>query len=211
MKRDRLARMALAVVVGLVMAAVIAWMTIRHDQRQAGTGLAVAPASIGGAFTLTSHDGRTVKDTDFDGKYRLVFFGYTFCPDICPTELQTVAQAMDLLGADAAAVQPLFITIDPARDTPAVLADYVGLFHPAIIGLTGSDAQIADVARAYRVYYARSQGEEYPDAYLMDHSTFVYLMAPDGGFVTVLAKGTTAEQIVEAIQAHRRSRPGSSL
>ncbi|MFV3075778.1 SCO family protein [Niveispirillum fermenti] len=209
MKRDRLARMGLAVMVGLVMAAVIAWMTIRHDQRQAaGTGLAVAPASIGGAFTLTSHDGRTVKDTDFDGKYRLIFFGYTYCPDICPTELQTVAQAMDLLGAEASEVQPLFITIDPARDTQAVLAEYVRLFHPSIIGLTGSDAQIADVAKAYRVYYARSQGAEYPDAYLMDHSTFVYLMAPDGGFVTVLAKGTTAEQMVEAIHAHKRSRQG---
>lgn len=204
MKRDRLVRMALACLIGLIMAAVIAWMTIRHDQRQAG-GVAtnVAPASIGGPFTLTTHDGRVVTDQDFQGKYKLVFFGYTFCPDICPTELQTIAQAMDLMGDSGADVQPLFITIDPERDTAPVLADYVKLFHPAITGLTGTPEQIAAVAKAYRVYYARSQGETDPTQYLMDHSTFAYLLAPDGSFVTVFAKGGTPEQMVEAINAHR--------
>ncbi len=204
MKRERLVRMALACLIGLIMAAVIAWMTIRHDQRQAG-GVAtnVAPASIGGPFTLTTHDGRVVTDQDFVGKYKLVFFGYTFCPDICPTELQTIAQAMDLMGDSGADVQPLFITIDPERDTPPVLADYVKLFHPSIIGLTGTAEQIAAVAKAYRVYYARSQGEPDPTQYLMDHSTFAYLLAPDGSFVTVFAKGSTPEQMVEAINAYR--------
>lgn len=205
MKRERLLRMALAALVGLVMAAVIAWMTIQHDQRQANAGLTVAPASIGGPFTLTAHDGRVVSDADFAGKYRLIFFGYTFCPDICPTELQTIAQAMDLMGAAAADVQPLFITIDPARDTAPVLAGYVKLFHPAILGLTGTEAQIAAVAKAYRVYFARSQTAATGDTYLMDHSTFSYLMGPDGRFVTVFAKGTTAEQMVAAINAHRQS------
>ncbi len=204
MKRERMIRMALAALVGLIMAAVIAWMTVRHDQRQAGgVATGVAPASIGGPFTLTAHDGRTVSDTDFQGKYRLVFFGYTFCPDICPTELQTIAQAMDQMGDSGADVQPLFITIDPARDTPPVLAEYVALFHPSIIGLTGTADQIAAVAKEYRVYYARSQGEPDPTQYLMDHSTFSYLMAPDGSFVTVFAKDTTPEQMVEAIAAHR--------
>ncbi|OYQ32928.1 SCO family protein [Niveispirillum lacus] len=204
MKRERLVRMALAAMIGLIMAAVIAWMTIRHDQRQlAGVATSVAPASIGGPFTLTSHDGRIVSDGDFQGRYRLVFFGYTFCPDICPTELQTIAQAMDLMGAAGADVQPLFITIDPARDTAPVLADYVPLFHPTIIGLTGTPDQIAAVAKEYRVYFARSQGEPDETQYLMDHSTFAYLMAPDGSFVTVFAKGTTPEQMVEAIAAHR--------
>ncbi|AUN29965.1 SCO family protein [Niveispirillum cyanobacteriorum] len=204
MKRERLVRMALACLVGLIMAAVIAWMTIRHDQRQAaGVATNVAPASIGGPFTLTTHDGRVVTDKDFVGKYKLVFFGYTFCPDICPTELQTIAQAMDLMGDSGADVQPLFITIDPERDTPPVLADYVKLFHPSIIGLTGTAEQIAAVAKAYRVYYARSQGEPDPTQYLMDHSTFAYLLAPDGSFVTVFAKGSTPEQMVEAINAYR--------
>ncbi|MBP7336808.1 SCO family protein [Niveispirillum sp.] len=204
MKRERMIRMALAALVGLIMAAVIAWMTVRHDQRQAGgVATGVAPASIGGPFTLMAHDGRTVSDTDFQGKYRLVFFGYTFCPDICPTELQTIAQAMDQMGDSGADVQPLFITIDPARDTPPVLAEYVALFHPSIIGLTGTADQIAAVAKEYRVYYARSQGEPDPTQYLMDHSTFSYLMAPDGSFVTVFAKDTTPEQMVEAIAAHR--------
>lgn len=204
MNRERLIRMALAAVVGLIMAAVIAWMTIRHDQRQvAGVATSVAPASIGGPFTLTAHDGRIVSDADFKGKYKLVFFGYTFCPDICPTELQTIAQAMDLMGDSGADVQPLFITIDPVRDTAPVMADYVKLFHPSVIGLTGTPEQIAAVAKEYRVYYARSQGEPDPTQYLMDHSTFSYLMAPDGSFVTVFAKDTTPEQMVEAITAHR--------
>lgn len=204
MKRERLVRMALACLVGLIMAAVIAWMTIRHDQRQAaGVATNVAPASIGGPFTLTTHEGRVVTDKDFMGKYKLVFFGYTFCPDICPTELQTIAQAMDVMGDSGADVQPLFITIDPERDTPPVLADYVKLFHPSIIGLTGTAEQIAAVAKAYRVYYARSQGEPDPTQYLMDHSTFAYLLAPDGSFVTVFAKGSTPEQMVEAINAYR--------
>lgn len=206
MKRDRLVRMALAALVGLLMAAVIAWMTIRHDQRQANAGLSVAPATIGGPFTLTAHDGRVVSDADFTGKYRLIFFGYTFCPDICPTELQTIAQAMDLLGDAAGDVQPLFITIDPARDTAPVLADYVKLFHPAILGLTGTEAQIAAVAKSYRVYFARSQEPAAADTYLMDHSTFSYLMAPDGSFITVFAKGTTAEQMAAAITTHRQSK-----
>lgn len=204
MNRDRLIRMALAALIGLIMAAVIAWMTVRHDQRNTGgVATGVAPASIGGPFTLTSHDGRVVSDADFQGKYRLVLFGYTFCPDICPTELQTMAQAMDLMGDSGADVQPLFITIDPARDTAPVLAEYVALFHPSIIGLTGTEAQIAAVAKEYRVYYARSQGEPDPTQYLMDHSTFSYLMAPDGSFITVFAKGATPEQMVEAITAHR--------
>ncbi len=204
MKRERLVRMAFAALIGLIMAAVIAWMTIRHDQRQAaGVATNVAPASIGGPFTLTTHDGRVVADTDFQGKYRLVFFGFTFCPDICPTELQTIAQAMDLMGEGGADVQPLFITIDPARDTAPVLAEYVALFHPKVIGLTGTAEQIAAVAKEYRVYYARPQGEPDPTQYLMDHSTFSYLMAPDGSFVTVFARGTTPEQMVEAIATHR--------
>lgn len=206
MKRERLIRMALAALVGLLMAGVIAWMTILHDQRQVATVPSVAPASIGGPFTLTAHDGRVVSDKDFAGKYRLIFFGYTFCPDICPTELQSIAQAMDLMGDAGGDVQPLFITIDPARDTAPVLADYVKLFHPTILGLTGTEAQIAAVAKAYRVYFARSQEPAAADAYLMDHSTFGYLMAPDGSFITVFAKGTTPEQMVAAITAHRQSR-----
>lgn len=204
MKRERLARMALALAIGTVMAAVIAWMTILHDRQQA-TGLPakLAVGGIGGPFTLTAHDGRVVSDQDFRGKYMLVLFGYTYCPDICPTELQTIAQAMDQMGDSGADVQPLFITIDPARDTAPVLADYVKLFHPAVIGLTGTEPQIAAVANAYHVYYARAQTDPDPSRYLMDHSTFSYLLAPDGSFLTVFAKDTTPEQMVAAIRAHR--------
>lgn len=205
MKRDRLLRIALACLFGLVIAGILAWTTIRHDERRAaatngaaGTGT----ANVGGPFSLVDHTGRPVTDQDYAGRYMLVFFGFTFCPDICPTELQTIAQAMDQLAPDEQdRVQPLFITINPERDRPAALAEYVNLFHPRIVGLTGTPEQVAAVAKAYRVYYARSkEAGEGPD-YLMDHSTFVYLMGPDGRFISLFRNGVTADELVTALRA----------
>ena len=203
MKRDRLLRIALACLFGLVIAAILAWTTIRHDERRAtanatGTG----QAAVGGPFSLVDHTGQPVTDQDYAGRYKLVFFGFTFCPDICPTELQTIAQAMDQLGPEEQAqVQPLFITIDPERDRPAVLAEYAGLFHPRIVGLTGTPEQVAAVAKAYRVYYARSEDAGEGPEYMMDHSTFVYLMGPDGRFITLFRNGVTADELVTALRA----------
>ncbi|WP_376089725.1 SCO family protein [Roseomonas sp. CCTCC AB2023176] len=156
--------------------------------------------SLGGPFALTDHTGRAVTDADYRGSFLLVFFGFTFCPDVCPTELQTVAAAMDLLGPQAARVRPLFITVDPARDTPAKLAEYVALFHPAITGLTGTPEQVAAVARAYRVYYARATPAGASE-YLMDHSAFTYLMGPDGTLRTIFRPGVPAEEIAGALRA----------
>lgn len=154
-------------------------------------------ARIGGDFALTDQTGRPVTEASYRGKAMLIFFGFTHCPDVCPTELSTLATAMDQLGPDAARVQPLFITVDPERDTPEKLADYVGLFHPALAGLTGTPAQIAQVAKAYRVYYAKVTPPGASD-YLMDHSAFVYLLGPDGALRGMFRPGATPEELAAA-------------
>jgi protein SCO1 len=143
----------------------------------------LAGASIGGAFSLVDQDGKTVKDSDFAGRYRLIYFGYTFCPDVCPVDVQRLMQGYRLLEksdpAAAAKLQPIFISIDPDRDNPAALKQFVGNFHPKLIGLTGTPEQIAAVAKSYAVYY-RKAGEPGAKNYLMDHAAIAYLMGPDG-------------------------------
>jgi protein SCO1 len=145
-----------------------------------------AGPTVGGPFTLESSNGKTVTDRDFRGKYMLVYFGYTFCPDVCPTTLNAVADALDKLGPKADALQPVFITVDPKRDTPAVMKQYTAAFTPRLIGLTGTAAQIAKVAKEYRVYYAEHRTGPGPNDYSMDHSSVLYLMGPDGKFVAPL-------------------------
>ena len=142
-----------------------------------------SPISIGGPFTLENGSGKTVTDRDFRGKYMLVYFGYTFCPDVCPTTLNAVADAMDKLGPAASRVQPVFITVDPKRDTPGVVKQYAAAFGPNIIGLTGTPQEIAAAAKEYRVYYAEHRTGTGPNDYAMDHSSVLYLMGPDGTFV----------------------------
>ena len=154
--------------------------------------------AIGGAFDLINQDGKPVKDSDYRGKYMLVYFGYTYCPDMCPTGLQGMAKALDQLGSDADKIAPLFITVDPARDTPAKLKTYVTEFHPKIEGLTGSDQQIAAAAAAYQVYYAKGEPVDEHD-YVMDHSSLIYLMGPDGKFVTTFPEDADPATIVKAI------------
>ena len=140
-------------------------------------------ATMGGPFSLTSHEGRRVSDRDFAGKYRLMYFGFTSCPDACPMDLQVFAAGLRLFEAEdparAAKVQPIFVSVDPARDTPAVLREFVAYFHPRLAGLTGSPDALAAMARAYGVYYERREGAT-PGAYLMDHSRNAVLYDPDG-------------------------------
>ncbi len=154
---------------------------------------------VGGPFTLTDTHGQTVTDATYRGRWMLVYFGYTYCPDVCPTELQAVAAGLDDLGPLASKVAPLFITIDPDRDTQATLADYTKLFDDRLVGLTGTPAQIAAVARAYRVYYAKVTPKD-GSGYLMDHSSFLYLMGPDGQLLMLLKQGTTGAEIADAIR-----------
>ena len=157
--------------------------------------------SIGGDFTLVDGDGRTVTQDDLRGKLALVLFGFTFCPDVCPTELQVIAQAMDVLGPQAAEVRPVFITVDPERDTPAKMKEYVEQFHPSITGLTGTPQQVAAAARAWRVYYSKVTPPGATD-YLMDHSAFTYLMGRDGSLRALFRPGTTPEEMAASIRAN---------
>jgi protein SCO1/2 len=154
--------------------------------RFGGAGASDGLPSVGGPFTLTDGAGQQVTDRSYRGKYMLVYFGYTYCPDVCPTTLQGVAAALDKIGKRADEVQPLFITVDPRRDTPAAIAQYTRLFTPRLIGLTGTDAEIAQVAKEYRVYYAVHRTGPGPDDYSMDHSSLIYLMAPNGHFLALL-------------------------
>jgi protein SCO1/2 len=157
--------------------------------------------ALGGPFQLVDEQGRSTTDRDVSGRFMLVYFGYTFCPDVCPTELGVMSAALDALPPTAAErVVPVFITIDPQRDTPAHLAGYVTGFHPRMKGLTGTAEQIADVARRYRVYYARTQRPEITE-YLMDHSSFIYLVGPDGRVRSLFRPGTSPEAIAAAVAA----------
>jgi protein SCO1/2 len=133
---------------------------------------------IGGHFSLITPDGPEVTDRSFPGKWLLIYFGYTFCPDACPTALNTVAAAMDELGSLSDRIQPIFITVDPQRDTPPVIAQYVTAFHPRLIGLTGTAAQIATAAKEFHVFYqTRQLGNE---EYAIDHSSYIYVVDPSG-------------------------------
>ena len=159
---------------------------------------------LGGPFRLTDHTGRAVTEADFAGRFLLVYFGFTYCPDVCPTELGIIASAMDLLEDAGERVTPVFITVDPERDTPSALADYVSRFHPRMIGLTGTAEQIAAAARAYRVFYAKVQRPEMTQ-YLMDHSSFVYLVGPDGRVRSLFRPETAPEAIAQAVRGQLRS------
>ncbi len=131
----------------------------------------------------------------------LVFFGYTYCPDVCPTELQVMSAALEDMGTKADAIQPVFISIDPARDTPDVLKQYVANFHPRLMGLTGTAEEVAAVAKAYRVFYGKVDGKSDETSYLMDHSSILYLMDPTGTFLKHFSYTTDASALAKAIEA----------
>ena len=167
-----------------------------------------AALSIGGDFTLVGPDSKAVTLADYRGRFVLMFFGYRYCPDICPTELAKVGAALDGLGeAERARVAALFITIDPERDTPAALREYTALFHPAIHGLTGTAEQIALAAKRYRVFYEKRPEGRGPDDYLMDHSAFLYLLGPDGQPRLLFTPGATPEVITARLHALLAAQP----
>ena len=161
---------------------------------------------IGGPFALTDQNGVRRTDAEFRGKLMLVYFGFTYCPDICPTDLQQMALAVDQLGPAGETVQPVFITVDPARDTVEHLKDYMALFHPRFVGLTGDAAAIRQAARAYRVYYEKVEREDKSD-YTLDHSVFIYLMDRDGRYLGFFPPGTSAERLAETMRSHLPENP----
>jgi protein SCO1 len=163
-------------------------------------GLLSGRAPVGGPFELTDQTGHRRSDTDFRGKLVVLYFGYTYCPDVCPTELQSISLALDKLGAAADTVQPLFITVDPERDTPARLADFVSSFHPRLIGLTGSIAEIRKTAITYRTFFAKNGATTSGD-YSVDHTGFIYLVGKDGRYLGFLPPGLSPDAIADAIHA----------
>lgn len=185
----------------LVVVGLLGWETISPSRPT--MPIQTRPA-IGGPFTLVDHTGKTVTEKDFRGRHMLIFFGYTYCPDVCPTNLETIRQAMTLLGERAKKIAPIFVSVDYDRDTPDVLKLYVDMFGGKITGLSGSEKQIADVAKAYGVYYAKvaeknADKAAKDDMYLMNHSAITYLMGPDGGFLTHFSHGTTAQEMADKI------------
>lgn len=159
----------------------------------------------GGPFALTSHLGKSVTDRDFQGRYLLIFFGYTHCPDVCPTDLTVMGQALRLLGEDAEKIQPLFVSFDPDRDTVERLADYVQNFHPRLIGLTGTKEQTLAAANYYGVDVSATYQAELPgSAYSMSHSAFTYLVGPEGTLRVMFRDGTDPQLMAQTIQKHLR-------
>lgn len=161
--------------------------------------LVVGVPQIGGPFSLVNHHGERVTDADFRGRLMLVFFGFTHCPDVCPTEMQTISLVMEELGEARDQVAPLFITVDPERDTVELMAEFVEAFHPSVIGLTGSDEEIGAVMQQYRVY-AQKRDEYDKEFYLVDHSAYTYLMDRDGQLITVFSYGVTPEEMIKKIR-----------
>lgn len=161
---------------------------------------------IGAPFRLTSHEGKTVSSEDFKGKYMLIYFGYSFCPDVCPTDLQKMARALDLAKQRAEKIQPIFITIDPERDTPEQLKSYVSNFHPNLLGLAGTMDQTETLKKGFKIYAVKVDENGKPannmqgDDYLMDHSPQTFMMGPDGKFIRYFRYSTTAETMAAALK-----------
>jgi cytochrome oxidase Cu insertion factor (SCO1/SenC/PrrC family) len=195
-------QLAIVVLVGLVVgaAAALALLPQARERLLPAAGMrSVGQALIGGPFTLTDHKGRRVTDQEFRGRTMLVFFGFTFCPDVCPTALQVASEALNKLGPKADRFVPLFISVDPERDTPAQLASYVESFHPQLIGLTGTQAEIDAVVKAYRVYVKRVSDPKSSAGYTFDHTSLIYVMGPDGAYRTHFTHTTNADAMAERL------------
>jgi cytochrome oxidase Cu insertion factor (SCO1/SenC/PrrC family) len=205
-------KVGIGVTISVMIVAALVGGGIRYfvDSQYNSTAVAVSgpvkssgTARIGGKFAMVDHRGQNVTDQDFRGKFMLIFFGYTFCPDVCPTELQTMSETLDTLGGAAGKITPVFATIDPERDTAAVLADYLSNFHARFVGLTGSAGQVADLAKTFGVFYSRVKSRDASDQnndYLMNHSSFIFLMDDKGKFRAAFRAGIAIEGMVRRIR-----------
>lgn len=181
--------------VGIIVAGTVLILALYLPNLRPDPNAGVGQPTVGGPFTLTDHQGAEVTENILMGQYSLVFFGFTYCPDICPITLQTVSDAIEMLpGQKSELVQPVFISLDPERDTPSIMADYVAHFHPRMIGLTGSVEQVRDAANAYRVFFQKRALEDSED-YTVDHSGFLYLMNRSGRYMDHFSKDVTVEDL----------------
>ncbi len=190
------AGLAAAAVVGMVGGLFAYAQLAQSDDVFAECRAGAVGGDIGGPFTLQNTTGALVTEKDVITKPSLVYFGYTFCPDVCPLDNARNAEAVDILEERGFDVNPVFITIDPARDTPEVMGDFAANMHPKMIGLTGTEEQVKAASQAYKTYY-RKQNSDDPEYYLMDHSTFTYLVLPETGFVDFFKRDDTAEQMAD--------------
>ncbi|MEZ5648155.1 MAG: SCO family protein [Alphaproteobacteria bacterium] len=201
------------IVAFLVLAAALGVGAVELWRIRSANGLAqltekvTGTATVGGPYSLIDQEGNRVTERSFPGLYRLIVFGFTSCPDVCPTELQNISDTLDLLGSDVNKIQPLFITVDPERDTPAVMKDFISHFHPRIRGLSGTPEEVAAAAKAFRVYYQKVPTNE-PNFYMMDHSTVIYFMDPGGQFLVHFNATTTPKDMADTI--HRYMQKGSA-
>jgi protein SCO1/2 len=191
-------RIGLFIVAGFIIGAGSALALFSQAWQQVFVSASGGKALIGGPFVLTDQNGKQVTDKDFRGRFMLVYFGFTFCPDVCPSALQVMAAALDKLGPKAAKITPIFITIDPERDTPDKMAQYVQSFDPRLVGLTGTPDEIAAVTKEYRVYAKKVDDPKSTAGYTMDHSSIIYVMGPDGSYRTHFTHTTN----VDAMAAH---------
>lgn len=190
------AGLAVAAVVGMVGGLLAYSQLAGTEDRFAQCRGGAVGGDIGGPFTLVNGQGQTVTERDVITKPSLVYFGYTFCPDVCPLDNARNAEAVDILEERGFDVTPVFISVDPERDTPDVVRDFAANHHPKMIGLTGSPEQIKAASQAYKTFF-RKQNSDDPDYYLVDHSTFTYLVLPETGFVDFFKRDDSAEQMAE--------------
>lgn len=197
------------IILSIVIAAISTYLLLAielPDKPLAGQGGAIDEnVQIGGDFILKDHNGEEFSSELMKGKLSLVYFGFTFCPDICPTSLQKLTNVLSTLDKYQIEVLPIFITVDPARDTPELLKEYLGHFHPKLIGLTGSEEKIKEVADLYKVFYAIAEEGDASenDKYMIDHSSFVYLMDKHGKYMKHFYMSSTPEEIIEYIRINK--------
>jgi protein SCO1 len=186
-----------SLILGLAAATAAALLLIYFGTRGPGSQENETAVAIGGPFSLTDQDGKKLSDADFRGSLMLVYFGYTYCPDVCPLTLHNISAALNLLGDKGQSVVPIFITIDPERDSVAKMKEYAARFSPRLVALTGTPAEIAAAAKAYRVYYAKH--EESGGAYSMDHTSLIYLMDRNGHYLDHFSPDTSPQDMAAGI------------
>jgi protein SCO1/2 len=202
--KQRLFRTVILCAAGLLIGAAIGFISILTEGKSTPVPTTVNAAKVGGPYTLIDQNGLTRTERDFKHTYKLIYFGFSYCPAICPTELQKIAQALQALPESTQAkIQPIFITIDPERDTPTLLKDYVALFDKRLVGLTGTVEQIQAVKKSYKIYGAKVPPEEgaAKDEYSMDHSSFIYFMTPEDQLISLFKTEDTSTVIAEKIAA----------
>ena len=201
MLQDRFVRIIACCALGLFFAAGLAWYQTQQEfsARQMNLVEPLSDGPYGGNYTLLNGAGETVTNADFSGQFKLVFFGFTFCPAVCPAELAKLADVLETLGPVAKSVKPIFISVDPERDTPDVMKEYTAQFHESIIGLTGSRAQIDTVLDGFKIYASKVEMEGM-DGYMVDHSSFLYFLGPNDRLLALFKPQDSAEDIVSSIQ-----------